>query len=152
MIEFKGKVTSKDAIKTQGWMLKTPIIIFSVIALLIMFILLGSQWFFRTLIIAMMPIVVIGIIIIPNKLIAFLPDKLTIDTNERTVVSEVKGLGEVFKMLDDVTEVEDCGEYYAFHFGNRISGLGFIAQKDLITKGTIKEFEEIFKEVLVRVK
>ena len=152
MIEFKGKVTSKNAINFQGRMLKRVLIICVAIAMLLMLFWLGGHWLFRTIILGMIPIIIVTFVIIPNKYVAALPERLFIDTNERTVVAEVKGLGEVFKMLDDVTEVEDCGEYYAFNFGNRISGLGFIAQKDLITQGTIEEFEEIFKEVLVRVK
>lgn len=152
MIEFKGKVTSKNAIKSQGCMLKAIFIISVAIAMLLMLILLGAAWFFRTLILIMMPVVIIGIIVIPNKHIALLPERLFIDTDERTIISQIKGMNEAFKALDDVTKVEDHGDYYAFYFGNRVSGLGFIAQKDLITQGTIEEFEEIFEEVLVRVK
>ena len=151
MIEFKGKVTSKNAIKSQGRMLKAIFIISVAIAMLLMLILLGAAWFFRTLILIMMPVVIIGIIVIPNKHIALLPERLFIDTDERTIVSQIKGMNETFKMLDSVTKVEDYGDCYAFYFGNRVSGLGFIAQKDLITQGTIEEFEEIFEEVLVRV-
>ena len=120
--------------------------------MLLMLILLGAAWFFRTLILIMMPVVIIGIIVIPNKHIAPLPERLLIDTEERTIVSKIKGVNEAFKMLDNTTKVEDHGDYYAFYFNNSISGLGFIAQKDLITQGTIEEFEEIFEEVLVRVK
>jgi len=152
MIEFRGKVTSKNAIKSQGRMLKAIFIISVAIAMLLMLILLGAAWFFRTLILIMMPVVIIGITVIPNKHIALLPERLLIDTEERTIVSQTKGMNETFKMLDDTTKVEDHGDYYAFYFGNRVSGLGFIAQKDLITQGTIEEFEEIFEEVLVRVK
>ena len=152
MIEFKGKVTSKNAIKSQGRMLKAIFIISVAIAMLLILILLGAAWFFRTLILIMMPVVIIGIIVVPNKHIALLPERLLIDTDERTIVSQTKGMNETFKILDNTTKVEDHGDYYAFYFGNRVSGLGFIAQKDLITQGTIEEFEEIFEEVLVRVK
>ena len=151
MIEFKGKVTSKNAIKSQGRMLKTFLIICAAIAMLFMLVLLGAHWFFRTLILAMIPTIIIVFIIIPNKYMAFLPERLFIDTEERTIVSQVNGQRETFKMLDAVTKVEDHGDYYAFYFNNRISGLGFVAQKDLITQGTIEEFEYIFEEVLVRV-
>ena len=152
MIEFKGKVTSKNAINSQARMLKTVFIIFSVIAMLIMLIVYRSHWFFPPLILTMIPTIIIGFMITPNKYMALLPERLFIDTDERTMTSQIKGMGETFKMLDDVTKVEDFGDYYTFYFNNRISGLGFIAQKDLITQGTIEEFEEIFEEALVRVK
>lgn len=151
MIEFKGKVTSKNAIKTQVRMLKTLLIICFAIAMLFMLVLLGAHWFFRTIILGMIPIIIVVFVIIPNKYVAFLPERLFIDTDEGTIVSQIAGMGETFKILDDVTKVEDHGDYYAFYFNNRISGLGFVAQKDLITQGTIEEFEEIFEEVLVRV-
>lgn len=150
MIEFKGKITSKNAIASQGRMLKKALIICSIVGMLFMLILLGAHWFFRTLILAMIPTIIIVFIIIPNKYMAFLPERLFIDTEERTIVSQVNVQRETFKMLDAVTKVEDHGDYYAFYFGNRVSGLGFIAQKDLITQGTIEEFERIFEEVLVR--
>ena len=152
MIEFKGKVTSKNAINSQGRMLKTVLIICVAIAMLLMLILLGEHWFFRTIILGMIPIIIVVFVIIPNKYVAFLPERLFIDTDEGTVVSQIAGMGETFKILDDVTKVEDHGDYYAFYFNNRVSRIGFIAQKDLITQGTIEEFEEIFEEVLVRVK
>ena len=110
-------------------MLKAIFIISVAIAMLLMLILLGAAWFFRTLILIMMPVVIIGIIIIPNKHIALLPERLFIDTDERTIISQIKGMNEAFKALDDVTKVEDHGDYYAFYFNNRISGLGFIAKK-----------------------
>ena len=132
--------------------MKAIFIISVAIAMLLILILLGAAWFFRTLILIMMPVVIIGIIVVPNKHIALLPERLLIDTDERTIVSQTKGMNETFKILDNTTKVEDHGDYYAFYFGNRVSGLGFIAQKDLITQGTIEEFEEIFEEVLVRVK
>jgi hypothetical protein len=152
MIEFKGEITSKNAIDSQGRMLKKVLIICSIAAMLFMLVLLGANSFFRILILTFIPITMIVMVIIPNKYMAFLPERLFVDLDERTIVSQKSGTGETFKMLDDVTKVEDFGDYYAFYFNNRVSGLGFVAQKDLITQGTIEEFEEIFKEVLVRVK
>ncbi len=152
MIEFKGTITNKEVIKRQAIKYKSVILICFVIAALFMLLLLGVYWIFRMILLCMMPIIIIAIIIIPNKYVAILPDKLFIDTDERTIVYQVKGSPETFKMLDDVTKVEDHGDYYAFCFNHRSAEMGFVAQKDLITKGTIEEFEEIFEEVLVRVK
>lgn len=53
-------------------------------------------------------------------------------------------------MFDEIQSIEDHGEWYNFIFKRRTKFIA--AQKDLITKGTIEEFEKIFEEVLVRVK
>ncbi len=52
--------------------------------------------------------------------------------------------------LYDVKYVMDYGLYYVFIFYFPNLDRRFICQKDLITEGTIKEFEEIFKDKIVR--
>lgn len=54
-----------------------------------------------------------------------------------------------FRRIDGVKKVIDTGEFYylKFHFPfNRYC----LCQKDLITQGTIEEFEEIFADRIVR--
>ncbi len=50
-----------------------------------------------------------------------------------------------------ITSVIDCGEYYLFSF-KRWKHSGLACQKDWICDGTIEEFEEVFKDKLVRKK
>ena len=56
------------------------------------------------------------------------------------------------KFIDDVKKVIDHGEYYelCFPFG-KISEK-FICQKSLLTRGSIREFEALFKGKITRVK
>jgi hypothetical protein len=110
MIEFKGEITSKNAIDSQGRMLKKVLIICSIATMLFMLVLLGANSFFRILILTFIPITMIVMVIIPNKYMAFLPERLFVDLDERTIVSQKSGTGETFKMLDDVTKVEDFGD------------------------------------------
>ena len=54
------------------------------------------------------------------------------------------------KFISDVKKVIDHGEFYelCFPFG-KISEK-FICQKSLLTKGSLREFEEIFKKKLIK--
>ena len=60
--------------------------------------------------------------------------------------------GEEFKLLSDVKQVFDHGEYYelVFPFG-KVSDK-FICQKSLLTQGTLEEFEALFSVEIIRVK
>ena len=53
------------------------------------------------------------------------------------------------KNISDVKQVNEYADYYKinFSFGN-LSNV-FICQKDLITKGTLEEFDELFADKLV---
>lgn len=92
-------------------------------------------------------------IICPTSFLGLLaPQRIYIDLEDRMIVSEIIGSRESFRMIDDIVQVNDHGEFYTFKFNSRRNHYNFIVQKDLITQGTIEEFEEIFEEVLVRVK
>lgn len=49
------------------------------------------------------------------------------------------------KLIADVKEVIDHGEYYELSFPFGKLSDKFICQKDLLTKGTLSEFESLFK-------
>ncbi len=53
------------------------------------------------------------------------------------------------RILEDVKDVYDYGTFYDVVFTKAISN--FVCQKDLLTKGTLEEFEELFKDKIVRV-
>ena len=71
-----------------------------------------------------------------------LPKSITINQEYLTCVT---GRGKEQRVHADVKEVQDCKTYYeiVFRFGK--SSPVFICQKDLMTQGTIEEFEELFK-------
>lgn len=53
------------------------------------------------------------------------------------------------KKLADIKRVEDCGNFYYLKFYYPFNH-NCVCQKDLITLGTIEEFEEMFKDKIVR--
>lgn len=53
------------------------------------------------------------------------------------------------KSLEDVKLVYDFGEWYSFVFPVGKKSNNFICQKNLLVKGTLEEFESIFRNKLV---
>ncbi|MBO6263179.1 MAG: hypothetical protein J6N93_02750 [Clostridia bacterium] len=52
--------------------------------------------------------------------------------------------------LDDIKEVVDFGDFYKIYFYFPHKSNLFICQKDLITQGTIEEFEAMFEGKIIR--
>ena len=75
------------------------------------------------------------------------PDKITIDEEEMTSQSS-KFL--VLKNTSDVKTIIDYGDCYVFHFATLPFVFSFVCQKNLITKGTIEDFENFFKDKIQR--
>ena len=78
-----------------------------------------------------------------------LPQSIIIENGE----VETVGTGELSykcKSIQDIKEIRDMGNFYAiiFYFPNM--DRRFICQKDLLVEGTIEEFEELFKDKIVR--
>ena len=78
-----------------------------------------------------------------------LPNSIIIDGGK----IETLGLGELSykcKSIIDIKEIRDMGTFYAVIFYFPSMDRRFICQKDLLVQGTIEEFEEIFKNKIVR--
>lgn len=54
------------------------------------------------------------------------------------------------KSIDRVKSVIDYGEWYKFEFSLPGNSQRFICQKDLITQGTIEDFENLFADKIIR--
>lgn len=54
------------------------------------------------------------------------------------------------RYIEEVKEVRDYGEYYALVFPMGKLSEKFVCQKDLLTKGTLEEFEALFEGKIVR--
>lgn len=152
MIEFKGTI-SGQTLKLHASRYRNLFVFSSLIVSLLMLLLFGGRYFYRNIILIVdglgLPLL---FLICPSCIWRLLaPNRVYVDLKNRTMVSEINKVGEVFVELDNVVEVKDHGEFYTFKFNFRRNQLRFIAQKDLITQGTIEEFEEVFEEVLVRV-
>ncbi len=148
MIEFNGEICG--ACKT--FLLKEQIkfqTLASLIAVALFFIpviLLSVFWRSDALII-FIPFVLLVIfsLIPPSKSSQkkFVPKRIYLDLTEETIIREHEE-GEEFRMISSVKKVVDYGEWYYFIFNYEDRDPYFICQKELLTIGTIKEFEELF--------
>lgn len=78
---------------------------------------------------------------------ALLPNKIF--TDEEYIVSVCEH-GEVFLLISDAKLVRDFGEFYEIVFPAGKVSTDFICQKDLLTQGTLEEFEALFEGKIVR--
>lgn len=73
----------------------------------------------------------------------------SVQITENSVITEsMSGYNEV--SLEDVKKVVDFGEFYKIIFCFPKKTYDCICQKNLVTKGSIEDFEEIFSELIVR--
>ena len=152
MIEFKGEL-SKELKKiisrrlntaTYVALLLTSIVIALPLALII-------KWPYSLGIIigtAFMWIVFVIYGLIGKK--AF-PQRIYIEVEDEIITLD-RGINSHYASLSDVKEVIDNGTWYdiKFYYCARKLNMDCICQKDLLTQGTIEQFEELFKDVLVR--
>ena len=149
MICFYGKINGKCQQLISKKMVKLGL--YSMIVVLIVFgipsILAGlffDIWFF-TIFTAMSMLLVFLLSYYTQK--DYYPRSIIIENNE--ICAEI-GKGFATRQFDDIKKIIDYGEFYdiIFYFPNKV--LNCICQKDLIKEGTIEEFEEFFKDYIIR--
>lgn len=75
------------------------------------------------------------------------PSEVIIDTETSTIISQSdKFYAE--SPIDEVVKILDKGEWYHIYVENRDGH--FICQKDLISMGSLREFEELFKDKIIK--
>lgn len=150
MIKFDGYLTgtSQKFFCKQIVKLQQKLIIFTCIPALI---LLSIVFYLLFDIIAIYPEIVISEIILVALVVMLpkiqtkkekekiTPQKIFIDND--LIVSESNAAVET-RFIKDVKEVRDYNEFYYFVF-NQYS-YRFVCQKDLLTQGSIEEFEALF--------
>ena len=66
---------------------------------------------------------------------------------------DIKSIGEKFNYQNDIEQIKkinDYGDWYQLYFFYPYKNQTYICQKDLIVDGSIEEFEERFKDKIVR--
>lgn len=157
MIEFYGELSdncklaqAKKISKNNGIMFLIVTITISIPALI--FGTINGVWYYALALIALFVIITVFAFITPkNRILSFkVPTKLIIekDTISTTTIGGKNPIKT--KPLAKVKKVIDLGEWYdiIFKFGDITNS--WVCQKDLIVKGTIGEFEELFENKLVR--
>ena len=164
IIEFSGTVSEEARLDRTNRINK--IIIIPLITLEIIYIALivwlSLQKFYEYLAI-FIPLAVIGVVAIVMMYLPIVNTKLwyaeyltlpfTITINNGNIINsyfEKSGLVFGTKSLSRVKKVIDAGEWYyvIFRFGD--IGNSWICQKNLLTQGTIEDFEKLFENKIVR--
>lgn len=150
MIEFKGEI-SEECLKylhkketNDGRILGS---IMSSIAIIVV-IIIACTWRIEALILAIMPIVFFIMVYIPQKGIEDrAPKRISIEENLLVFESEKFS---AIREIEEVKAVIDLGDWYyiSLYFPHKWGY--YVCQKDLITQGTLEEFEALFEDKLVR--
>lgn len=150
MIEFNGYLTGKSQkfFCKQIVKLQQKIILFTLIPI---FIILMIVFYLVFDVIALYPEVIISEIIL-SALALLLPNIQTKKEKEKITPQKVYIENDMIvsksnaavdtRFMKDVKEVRDYGEFYYFVF--KAYSYRFVCQKDLLTQGTIEEFESLF--------
>lgn len=77
-----------------------------------------------------------------------MPNRILIDTSENTILYQSEK-SEFSDEISNISVIYDYGQFYHIKFNN-IPDSYYVLQKDLIVQGTIQEFEEYFKDIIVR--
>ena len=152
MIEFKGEL-SKELKKIIARRLNTASYVSLLIASIVIALPLALiiSWPYSLIVIigtAYMWIVLFISSLICKK--AF-PQRIYIEVEDEIITLD-RGINTHYASLSDVKEVIDNGTWYdiKFYYCARELNRDCICQKDLLTQGTIEQFEELFDDVLVR--
>lgn len=154
MIEFKGELSGnakkfilKNQVQIQSKSSIATSIIFSVpVIALAYYVHIAVLLFFIPL-----ALLILFSILPPGKSSQkiFVPQRIFIDKTEGTIVHQCEKI-ERFHMISSVESVIDYGDWYYFIFGVGDRDPYFVCQKDLLTKGTLSEFEELFEGKIER--
>lgn len=156
MIEFKGYLTGKALkhLRKSYFKIMCGFISFAfVLCVVIMACILGvDDW--GLVILLLTPVYLIFSVLFPYLFMKFdkkhIPKKITI--NNDTILCITDEIGAERRKNEQIKEVRDYGEYYILINKGLDFHPHFICQKDLLTQGSIDEFESLFAGKIKRMK
>ena len=164
MIEFDGKISgaAKKQMFKRGKQMGISIL---VMGLTIFFPFVILMWkdleSFSSFSIWQLPIAYIAVCIFLPLIAWVLPiskkdkDALTtckVFVDKEYIVAILGNGSEEYKLISDAKKLNDYGDFYELVFSLRAGkSENFICQKNLLTKGTLNEFEALFEGKIVRI-
>lgn len=152
MICFEGCLSSRS-LKTM-WKKSRNIFLFcySVPLLLMLPFVVGiavvTQWFWITLpYFSLYLVFIVALFLPPSRKFKNLHFKIY--TEDEYIIYTYTGYEE-YRLISDVKNVKDHGDFYEFNFCFGKISDKFICQKDLLTCGTLDEFEAMFEGKIIR--
>lgn len=151
MIEFKGELSEACKCYIQKNMTKRAFFCSLIITLILSIILVvfGILWEWLVTLFIIIPVLITIFTLIPQinapikTLNLYIPKKLVI--KDQIISIECDRISEI-RLLENVKKVIDCEKWYHIIFYLGYKSFYFICQKNLLSKGTIQEFETLFKD------
>ena len=152
MIAFTGEMSKKCkdyVFKYEGMGTRIIALIFSLILLIPVIILtIKDDWIWSLCVIPLILLVALsGIKPSKNDYSLAIPHRITIENGELISKSDKF---EVSTTISRVKKVIDFGEYYHIQLSYPLWNSKFVCEKRLLTDGTLEEFEENFKNKIIK--
>lgn len=152
MIEFRGEISEKSRhyiVKKESQHAMIGMGIVSGVACVpIVILAITWHWVIAIAIPALvLAVILAGVPVKKNNHSLIIPEKVIID-NDIIISESTKFHFE--RMVSQVKKVVDMGDWYHIYFCYRYRNPRFICQKDLITQGSIEEFEKMFANIIVK--
>ena len=153
MVKFSGTVSEeckKYILKRESRAISFSCIIVSMIGAVVAIVL--ALTLSKYILMFLFPLALLAILgSLPDKkgIGKRLPLSITIDKENDEVLLEAQSLSESYQ-ISDVKKIIDAGEWYDLRFTFPHKLVYFVCQKNLLTEGTIEEFEEIFAGLIIR--
>ena len=149
MIQFSGNISEKckKYIRKKAMMQWLYFAMFTAIIIGIPSILVLLFWDIAFFVVFTALVIAYGIVLSFLTKNDQMPHIIEIENGE--IYAEMSK-GAATRNYNDIKKIVDYGEFYdiIFYFPNKV--LNCICQKDLIQEGTIEDFEELFKDYIVR--
>ena len=148
MIEFNGYITGealdffKKKIRNSGLKIWSVSVVFAMPLIIFFFKRIGMLDVFAPILPLWLLIPLLALI--PkgkNELRSITPNRIY--TEDNCIICSCDSRSES-RLMDDVSKVYDYGDFYFIAFVYGKFSDNFICQKDLLTSGTLEDFEELF--------
>lgn len=157
MIEFNGNLSKKTA---RYYFFRYFVLVYSIflfsslsIAPVVFFV---QKFIIPNIIIQVYSLIFLGVNLIfllsmlpvfQKKMVKKGPNKILLEEN---ILISSSPRGKVIRSFEDVIEVKEFQDFYVMCFNRYQNSYEFVCQKDLLSKGTLEEFEELFKGKIVK--
>lgn len=153
MIIFEGSI-SEDCRKYLKFKLWHSLIIFGLtffllVGVIVVLLACLIDWIFLVFFICPFAMFV-ALLYTPRKIAKRYPQNIIIQ--DEVIYYSAMGGVTYGRELKDIKKIADMGDWYNFEFYFPRKELFFVCQKDLITEGSIEEFETLFEGKIVRKK
>ena len=152
MIKFCGEITEKSKKfiinKNRFVLFIASILPVSVAIVITIFLTIKFHLIYLLFLIPLLFWLIFPLIPLSKKTLdKMIPTKILITS--RTITSEGNNFA-CTRQLSDIKQVVDYGDFYQIYFKWPNKSYNFLAQKSLLTEGTIEDFEKLFKDKIKR--